>query len=539
VYTERVGKFTTRYPWIGIMAILVITAGAVLSMVMFPMEESFNNEDFLPDIDVARANSLYSETFTSTYPFLVLVRSDDGDIVEPDDFRDLALLSGQLTESGTYKEWKDEGSSSGPSSPALAMYDIMNGVDSAEEIVSSGQAIESYIQITTTVNSTSSSLLEFLEVSSGTKEQNLSLLLENLGSDIDTLLSTVEVPSSSQSQFDGPVQYFESFDTVQEFKDEVVLLLGYDINNVTIQDSIMNLNIYSAVGKDTADSLERSKEEINELLERKDISRNLTDELKELNEEIGEAIALLDDVVGISEVRGNPLVFGQIAQDVSLGKFFLTNFLTEDFDPSSGFVEAKGGMVLANLDYRLYNMEEEGDLDILLDIEGNLSAIVSEFDEDTDSSFRPIASARINQRINEASNESMQILLPLAMVFVFVILFFIYRSLIDITLNVIALVFAIIWMYGFGSLMGYSSNPMITAVPVLLVGLGIDYGIHLTMRYREEIRKGKEVKEALTAMSASVGMALLLATFTTVFAFLSNLSSPVGLILQFGVMAAV
>jgi hypothetical protein len=80
---------------------------------------------------------------------------------------------------------------------------------------------------------------------------------------------------------------------------------------------------------------------------------------------------------------------------------------------------------------------------------------------------------------------------------------------------------------------------MITAVPVLLVGLGIDYGIHLTMRYREEIRKGKNVKEALTAMSGSVGMALLLATFTTVFAFLSNITSPVGLLMEFGVMAAV
>ncbi|MEA3558451.1 MAG: MMPL family transporter, partial [Candidatus Thermoplasmatota archaeon] len=45
--------------------------------------------------------------------------------------------------------------------------------------------------------------------------------------------------------------------------------------------------------------------------------------------------------------------------------------------------------------------------------------------------------------------------------------------------------------------------------------------------------------EALTSMSASVGMALLLATFTTVLAFLSNLVSPVGLILQFGVMSAV
>ena len=55
----------------------------------------------------------------------------------------------------------------------------------------------------------------------------------------------------------------------------------------------------------------------------------------------------------------------------------------------------------------------------------------------------------------------------------------------------------------------------------------------------EEIKKGKTVKDSILSMSRSVGTALLLATFTTVFAFLSNYFSPVGLIKEFGILAAV
>jgi len=42
-------------------------------------------------------------------------------------------------------------------------------------------------------------------------------------------------------------------------------------------------------------------------------------------------------------------------------------------------------------------------------------------------------------------------------------------------------------------------------VPIMLVGLGIDYAIHLVMRYREErVHYGKTIKDALVLTTASV-----------------------------------
>ena len=75
-------------------------------------------------------------------------------------------------------------------------------------------------------------------------------------------------------------------------------------------------------------------------------------------------------------------------------------------------------------------------------------------------------------------------------------------------------------------------------VPVLIVGLGIDFGIHITMRYREELKKGESIDEAMVKTIGSVGVALLLATFTTVVAFLANSMSPIPALGDFGIMAA-
>jgi hypothetical protein len=112
----------------------------------------------------------------------------------------------------------------------------------------------------------------------------------------------------------------------------------------------------------------------------------------------------------------------------------------------------------------------------------------------------------------------------------------VYRSFIDAGISLLALAFAIIWMYGFGVAMQFDFNPMTTAIPILLIGLGIDYGIHLTMRYREEDDKDKTERVHITIKT--VGVALLLATFTAMIAFLSNLISPIQVLQEFGMLCA-
>ncbi len=220
-------------------------------------------------------------------------------------------------------------------------------------------------------------------------------------------------------------------------------------------------------------------------------------------------------------------------------KGIFSMILTKDFDPIKGELKAKGSMIIINL-----NPSSAGSTNGMMGQSGSSEAEkrMDEIVKDTKLEYTEMTvmgSTIIMDEIMEANNASMAILLPLAFTLVIIILAIIYRSGIDMMFSLLALGFAIIWVYGFGSALGYSFNPMTTAVPILIVGLGIDYGIHITMRYREEIKSGKKINHSIVITIASVGMALLLATVTTVVSFMSNIASPISILGQFGVLAAI
>ena len=152
---------------------------------------------------------------------------------------------------------------------------------------------------------------------------------------------------------------------------------------------------------------------------------------------------------------------------------------------------------------------------------------------------RVMGSYLISQATEKTSDETINVLLPVSFALVIIILLITFRNVLDTLLGIIGLGMAILWAYGFGVIMNYNFNQISTMVAVLLVGLGIDYAIHTILRYREELRKGKKVRIAMRDMITNLGMGLILATVTTIVSFLSNISSAIPSIKDFGVMNAV
>lgn len=120
------------------------------------------------------------------------------------------------------------------------------------------------------------------------------------------------------------------------------------------------------------------------------------------------------------------------------------------------------------------------------------------------------------------------------------------RTVADTLLTLLAIFMAIGWMQGIGVLLGPDyldvigyTNQIAQILPVLLIGLGVDYGIHMNSRYKEEAGGGNDVEGSIVHSIRTVGIALVLATMTTVVGFLTNLVSPVGALADFGVLAAV
>ncbi|WP_436909686.1 MMPL family transporter [Halosimplex marinum] len=151
----------------------------------------------------------------------------------------------------------------------------------------------------------------------------------------------------------------------------------------------------------------------------------------------------------------------------------------------------------------------------------------------------------IADETNRSMQDSLTVVGPFAVLFVLVVLTVAYRDPLDILLGVFGLALTLLLTFGYMGWMGVAFNQLFVAIPVLLIGLSIDYAIHVFMRHREA--RGTEgdnggpaaVAGSMRTALAGVGTALVLVTATTVIGFLSNLTSPVGPIREFGVVSAV
>ncbi|MFC7058181.1 efflux RND transporter permease subunit [Halovenus salina] len=145
----------------------------------------------------------------------------------------------------------------------------------------------------------------------------------------------------------------------------------------------------------------------------------------------------------------------------------------------------------------------------------------------------------ISDEINRSMADSMAIVLPLALLFVVVVLSIAYRDPLDIVLGLFGIGLVLVWTFGFMGWADISFNQIMIAVPVLLVGLSIDYAIHVFMRHREErTDSDQHTRKAMGSVLLGLGAALVWVTVTAVLGFLSNLVSPVSPIQEFGVVSA-
>ena len=113
------------------------------------------------------------------------------------------------------------------------------------------------------------------------------------------------------------------------------------------------------------------------------------------------------------------------------------------------------------------------------------------------------------------------------------------RTTADTLLTFLTIGFAIQWVNGFGFLLYEDQSQMVQILPILLIGLGVDYSIHMTTRYRQELAAGRTVDESINIAIRTVGIALVLATLTTAVGFLTNVTNDIPAIVEFGVLAAI
>ncbi len=229
---------------------------------------------------------------------------------------------------------------------------------------------------------------------------------------------------------------------------------------------------------------------------------------------------------------------------------FVQQLLSDKGD--AGVPEAPAALVLAFIDPARAGVDTtniDGLVALQSDIANELRAI------DSPLSIEPFSFALLFEGDDDFQAEIAR-LFGLAFLIILAILSFVFwlnqdrlgpsirRTVADVLLTMLTIVIAITWMQGIGYLLLQAG--IITAfsqvaqiVPILIIGLGVDYSIHVTARYREEVGNGASVDEGIGRAIRGVGVALTLATITTVIGFLTNVVNPVPALSDFGILSAV
>ncbi|MUV61094.1 MMPL family transporter [Halobacterium sp. CBA1126] len=286
-----------------------------------------------------------------------------------------------------------------------------------------------------------------------------------------------------------------------------------------------------------ASELEAQAEELealgDELADRRAAYENATD--ASLDEQLAELRSLNDSEV--EELVGTVLDDGRNGGNGQS----VFGFMPTEYEPGS--TDAEATMLVAT-------QQTDGEVpaggQVTSDAVIDAQLAMQDIGEDRPQDYLVFGSGIISHEIDASMADSLLIVGPLAILFVLVALAVAYRDVLDIALGLFGIGAVLAWTFGFMGWADIAFNQIMIAVPVLLIGLSIDYAIHIFMRHREERVGAVEDPDrptgprgSMRVALAGVGVALVWVTATTVIGFLSNLTSPVPPIGDFGIVSSV
>ncbi|MBM3240131.1 RND family transporter [Candidatus Poribacteria bacterium] len=144
-----------------------------------------------------------------------------------------------------------------------------------------------------------------------------------------------------------------------------------------------------------------------------------------------------------------------------------------------------------------------------------------------------------DQEMDKIIGGDMSRLLPLAILVMVAILYFSFRNIRGIVLPILMVIVTVIWTVGLMGYLGVPFSPISNIMPIILISYGIADAIHIFTRYREELSSESDKWKSLTRTAVVIGLACFLTSFTTMIGFISNCTSSLRLIKDFGLFTAI
>ena len=187
-------------------------------------------------------------------------------------------------------------------------------------------------------------------------------------------------------------------------------------------------------------------------------------------------------------------------------------------------------------------LRDPGDLETLVAAELAIHEITEEVEGPL--AGRSVSEATIDEESDAATGSTMLRLMGVALLVIAALTFLFLRSPSDVLLTLAGLLVTVVWITGAQGWLGPNAlgwigppNILTTMVPIMLIGLAVDYAIQTVALYREQRNAGEAVARAVRRGLRTATIPLALAAGTTVASFLTNLASPIPANGDFGITA--
>lgn len=216
---------------------------------------------------------------------------------------------------------------------------------------------------------------------------------------------------------------------------------------------------------------------------------SIADELKKINEILkrDEIIERLGDLADVDTI-----IFDTIAEGGLVDEYFSKTII---------LVYIPFGIEIAEIE-KMINKINKISLNAIIPYNGHASQLTGQ----------DAINVAINKKLTDEQTRSMII----ALLLVLATLILIFNSSTYGFLTMIPVVFVLMWEPGFLVLFNIPLSVLTISIASIMIGIGIDYGVHITHRVREEMEKGSSKNESTRIAIKKTGFSLVEAACTTI-----------------------
>ncbi len=144
----------------------------------------------------------------------------------------------------------------------------------------------------------------------------------------------------------------------------------------------------------------------------------------------------------------------------------------------------------------------------------------------------------IRQASLDATTNGLIRAFPIALAACFALVVLAMRSVRFGVVTIIPIGLVVVWLYAFMQTFGFGLNFITATIAAISIGVGIDYSVHFTERFRQELAITGERDRAMRRTVAGTGVALIGSAATSIVGFVIMALAPMPMFSSYGILTA-